>query len=1198
MKTNRLLKFAAIALLFIGLAGGAAAQEVTATFTNSFGDGIWQRDAHIGVIGNPNDPSVPGNWDTGAYPDYNHKISDPNTGLYVPNPTPDYDVIIALPTTCTLGPGHYQPSIRTLNVAALSTLDIAGGSLLAIDNGSIVNNGSILVNSDDPVNNSSAIRFDNGGTATISGTGEIQLNGAQYGRATLGLSATKVTIANGQTIHGRGEFYTSGGAFINNGVINADNGNAYGLNFYLSDNGGNSSLNNATIEATNGGLLLFGNGVIDQTGGGTFLADGANSIVQLGISGPSYVFYLIGGIVTTSNGGIVEGVYGNMDSVTNNGDFRIPGGDAITITGNGLTNNGTVVINSTDPVNSTAFIRFDADGTLGGTGSLRLDGASYARSTLSFSSHTVTIGSSQTVHGRGTISTSGGSMINQGIVDADVNGDASGIQLYFADSASGQQNEGTIEATNGGLLLFGNGTISQTGSGKFLADGANSVVQLGISGPSYVFFLDGGVVTTANGGVIEGVYGNMDSVTNNGDFRIPGNDIVTITGSGLTNNGTLEVNSTDPDNSTSNLRFDTSGTLGGTGSVQLNGNTDNRANLFANALTLTNGSSHTIHGKGGIGGLGGTTFVNNGVVNADALPFGIVINGGMNLTNNNLLEATAGSILTLDRLINDQTGGGSLVADGSGSAVQIGSGFNTTIKGGAMNGQNGGVIESLYGILDGTITNTGAYEILSNGYTLVYAPSLTNNGTMTLDANSIMRFDQGNTVIGGTGAIVLTNGASMIVNNGQAITNGETHALTGNGLINLGNSSLLTNNGIIAPGVGSSPGQLNISSGGSSGALTLSFPSQLSFKIGGTTAATQYDVLNNTDLNNGTDLSGMKLNGKLVLNLINGFTPQATDTFTVVTTPSALGGFFTNVKSGGRMNTEDGSGSFQVDYHVINNAPLSQVVTLSNFGSVLPPSQGLNISTRADVGTGENVTIGGFIITGTDPKKVIIRGMGPSLTGYGVQNPLADPKLELHTTVGNQDTVLASNDNWKDTQQTEIQNSGHAPGNDLESAIVTTLNPGNYTAILSGNNNGTGIGLVEVYDLDHAANSRLGNISTRGFVGTGDNVLIGGTVVGPSNGNSSAVLVRAIGPSLASHGVNNPLPDPTLELHDANGAIFAFNDNWKDVQQSQIEATGLSPSDDNESAIFLALAPSNWTAIVRGKNDTTGVAVVEVFNIQ
>ena len=454
-----------------------------------------------------------------------------------------------------------------------------------------------------------------------------------------------------------------------------------------------------------------------------------------------------------------------------------------------------------------------------------------------------------------------------------------------------------------------------------------------------------------------------------------------------------------------------------------------------------------------------------------------------------------------------------------------------------------------------------------------------------------MRFDLGNTVIGGSGFIALTNGAQMVVNGGQAVSNGSNHTIKGNGTIGIVGGGSLTNNGFIAPGL--SPGQLNVN-----GILQLGFPSKLSFEIGGTTAATQYDVLSKID--GGT----LTLNGKLTLTLVNGFTPLVSDTFTIVTTQTALGGNFTNVKSGGRMNTEDGGGSFQVDYHVINNAPLSQNVTLSSFGPVLPPSQGLNISTRADVGTGENVAIAGFIITGTDPKKVIIRGIGPSLSGFGLANVLADPTLTLHDA----SHTIATNDNWKDTQETDIQNSGHAPSNDLESAIITTLAPGTYTAVLSGNTGGsailsgdtggTGIGLVEVFDLDQAANSRLGNISTRGFVGTGDNVLIGGTVVGPSNGNSSPVLVRAVGPSLAGLGVTSPLQDPTLELHDANGVLFAFNDNWKDVQQAEIEATAHAPSDDNESAIFLALAPGSWTAIVRGKNGATGVALVEVFNLQ
>ena len=199
---------------------------------------------------------------------------------------------------------------------------------------------------------------------------------------------------------------------------------------------------------------------------------------------------------------------------------------------------------------------------------------------------------------------------------------------------------------------------------------------------------------------------------------------------------------------------------------------------------------------------------------------------------------------------------------------------------------------------------------------------------------------------------------------------------------------------------------------------------------------------------------------------------------------------------------------------------------------------------------------------------------------------------------------LATNDNWKindqtqQSQEAEVNATGIPPGNVLESAIVVTLQPGTYTAIMNGKNSGTGIGLVEIYDLDPAAHSKLGNISTRGFVGTGANVLIGGTIVGPSNGNSSRIFLRVRGPSLQGAGVNNPLLDPVLELHDPNGDIVASNDNWKDAQQTDIEGTGLAPSDDAEPAILLDLAPGRYTSIVRGINDTTGIALVEVYNLQ
>jgi hypothetical protein len=247
-----------------------------------------------------------------------------------------------------------------------------------------------------------------------------------------------------------------------------------------------------------------------------------------------------------------------------------------------------------------------------------------------------------------------------------------------------------------------------------------------------------------------------------------------------------------------------------------------------------------------------------------------------------------------------------------------------------------------------------------------------------------------------------------------------------------------------------------------------------------------------------------------------------------------------------------------------------------------------NIATRLRVETGDNVLIGGFIITGTQPKKVIVRAIGPSLPLTGA---LADPFLELRDSSG---ALVASNDNWRSDQQAEIIATGIPPSNDLESAIVATLTANNsaYTAIVRGVNNGTGIGVVEAYDLDRTVDSKLANISTRGLVQTGDNVLIGGTIV--LGQPSQRVIVRAIGPSL---NVPGKLANPTLELRDGNGALLRSNDNWRSDQEAEIIATGIPPANDLESAIVATL-PANgasYTAIVRGVNDTTGVAVVEVY---
>jgi hypothetical protein len=256
----------------------------------------------------------------------------------------------------------------------------------------------------------------------------------------------------------------------------------------------------------------------------------------------------------------------------------------------------------------------------------------------------------------------------------------------------------------------------------------------------------------------------------------------------------------------------------------------------------------------------------------------------------------------------------------------------------------------------------------------------------------------------------------------------------------------------------------------------------------------------------------------------------------------------------------------------------------------------LNISTRLNVQTGEKVLIGGFIITGTERKTVVVRGIGPSL---GMAGTLADPVIEVHGPSGE---LLGTNDNWKDaaTRQ-EISDSGVAPTNDAESALWGTIDPGAYTVILSGKDGATGVGSVEVYDLDEPADSRLANISTRGFVETGDNVMIGGVIVGGGSPFGSAnLLVRALGPSVP---VSNPLANPTVELRDENGAIIVFNDDWKtrsdgSSQQAEIEATGVYLRYDSESAFVQRVGVGNYTAIVRGKDNTTGIGLVEAYHLQ
>jgi hypothetical protein len=255
-------------------------------------------------------------------------------------------------------------------------------------------------------------------------------------------------------------------------------------------------------------------------------------------------------------------------------------------------------------------------------------------------------------------------------------------------------------------------------------------------------------------------------------------------------------------------------------------------------------------------------------------------------------------------------------------------------------------------------------------------------------------------------------------------------------------------------------------------------------------------------------------------------------------------------------------------------------------------AQLLNLSTRLQVQTGDNALIGGFIIRGSEQKKVVLRGIGPSLN---VPGKLEDPVIQVFNS---SNVNIGGNDDWK-TDQQNVESTGLAPTNDRESALVITLNPGTYTVVMRGKDNGTGIGLVEVYDVGLAANARLANVSSRGFIGLNDNILIGGFFAGPQTAAVTGVVLRAIGPSLAALGVPRPMQDPTLEVHNSDGDIVASNDDWESNQKSDIEALGLAPSDSRESAVLMRnFDPGAYTAIVRGKNNTVGVGLVEIYDVQ
>jgi hypothetical protein len=248
------------------------------------------------------------------------------------------------------------------------------------------------------------------------------------------------------------------------------------------------------------------------------------------------------------------------------------------------------------------------------------------------------------------------------------------------------------------------------------------------------------------------------------------------------------------------------------------------------------------------------------------------------------------------------------------------------------------------------------------------------------------------------------------------------------------------------------------------------------------------------------------------------------------------------------------------------------------------------------VETADRVAIGGFIVQGNDSKPVLVRGLGPSLTAFGVTNVLLDPFLELRGPGG----LIMSNDNWMESpQRAQFEGTVFQPSDNREAVVVASVPPENYTVILSGVGGTTGVGLIEIYDRNQAVDAELANISTRGFVQTGENVMIGGFILGNTTGNTG-VVVRGLGPSLADFGVTDFLADPTLELRSQDGTVLVANDDWMDnpASAAQLTLVGLAPQHPDEAAIFTSLPPGQFTAILAGRNGGVGVGLVEIYNLR
>jgi len=756
-----------------------------------------------------------------------------------------------------------------------------------------------------------------------------------------------------------------------------------------------------------------------------------------------------------------------------------------------------------------------------------------------------------------------------------ISGNNTQIQIN-GNVSSGTTIQGNYIGTNAaGTAALSNGGVSQS------VVGININTNIATSGPSNTIV--GGTTAAARNVISGNAAGNINFFGSSGSGNvIQGNYI------GINAAGTAAVDLNGPGIIlTYSSNFTIGGTVAGAGNVisgnssgiTISGDANNMAannliqgNLIgtnaAGAAAVPNGNGISIS-EGQNNTIGGTTASARNIISGNAAR-GVVITTGYNF------PVVTANVVQGNFIGTDITGTAKL--GNSGAGVVVAGIFGATLTGvntiGGATAGAGNIISSNAsdGISIGTANNTlvqgnfigtdvnGTGNLGNAGIGISLSGASTNTiGGVTPGAGNVIAFNgsasvtfSGVVVYSGAGNSILGN--SIFSNNRLGIDLAGDGAVAANDACDADTGANNLQNYPVIKSVTNTPGSVNITG-------TLNSAASTTFRL---------EFFRNVAI----DPSGYG-EGQVFLGFAN------------VTTDASCNATF-------NLNFPSTSTALRVAATATD--PLGNT---SEFSAAI--GQLLNISTRLKVETGDNVLIGGFIVTGSDQKKVIIRGTGPSLANVGIQGFLENPTLQLFQ--GN--TLVRSNDDWKiredgSSQQAEIEATTIAPTNELESAIVATLSPNvNYTAVVRGKDNKIGIGVVEAFDLDQAANSRLANISTRGFVDTGNDILIGGFITG--NGLTK-VIVRAIGPSLPSF-ITNPLQDPTLELKDVNGTTIRSNDNWKIredgmSQQAEIEATTIPPTNELESALVQTLQPGNYTAVVRGKNNSVGTAVVEVYNIQ